>query len=80
MKFDNYIQIVMVGGWVMDFSVETYQLLNEEIRAGKEWLNAEDVYGCECWIHVPHIAGARHWTEESRIVYQENHSDEDGSL
>lgn len=71
-----YIQLLLLGGWVLDITEDTWDLLRPEIDrwrgiAPEKRLECEDIYGAPAGFYVNHVIGFRNWTPESAELYRE---------
>lgn len=69
---EGYIQILLECGVVMDVSLAVWDFVKKEIESRtNQIIEFEDIYGGASWFNSSRFIGARHWTVESGIAYEE---------
>lgn len=78
---EQYVQLVTVGGFVFDISVEQAHMVRSEMtQTENRWgggVEFEDIYGAPCVVRADHIVGFRTSTPESCENYKTAHADDD---
>lgn len=77
---DRYVQLVTIGGFVFDISVEQWSMLRLEIpkcTSDHEALEFEDIYGAPCVVRASLIVGGRESTPEACENYKTAHANDD---
>lgn len=68
---DTFVQILMVGGYVHDISVDNWNLLKDEICLDKrQLLQVEDVYEGNIYLNPRHITSTRECSIKSAENYR----------
>lgn len=78
---ESYVQIVTLGGWLFDVSIEQAAMVRTEMmQTERRWGGAiefEDIYGAPCVVRAESIVGFRTSTPEAVANFKTAHANDD---
>jgi len=79
---DRCVQVLTLGGFIFDVSIEQFQMLLDEMAAmgaPSRLLMFEDIYGASCTVRCDAVVGGRETSPEVEDHYSASHDGDDQS-